>query len=335
MYRALRSEGGSTLAELASRLSLPPHECARALRELGRLHLVEPAGTGGTLVPLDTDSALVKLFEAYEARVEEQMEELERFQHSVETLLHQYRPAAMRQSVEVDIEVLPAGKQPAAVHALVSATRAGSWSMHPGPLPSADVLNAALAQDRILIARGVEVRAVYGFSAAAGKRGQRYLAALTATGVDVRLAPQLPFDLVIFDSHTALLPGNPSVPAESALVLRGSRLMPTYVALFEDVWLRASPFKPELPPEETAESPDDKHRAVLRLLANGLTDEQVGRRLGISPRTVGRTVAELMERMGALSRFQMGTLAARAGLLDTSPIANTHPNITSGAENDS
>jgi DNA-binding NarL/FixJ family response regulator len=206
--------------------------------------------------------------------------------------------------------------------------------MHPGPLPSVDHLNSALVQDKILIARGVEVRAVYAHSAAAGKRGQRYLTALVAAGVDVRLAPQLPFDLVIFDSHTALLPGNPAAPSESALVLRGSRLMPTYIALFEDAWLRANPFRPEQPSEseETEEAPDDKHHAVLRLLANGLTDEQVGRRLGISPRTVGRTVAELMDRMGALSRFQMGTLAATSGLLTGSSVASADAHQSSTSE---
>lgn len=54
---------------------------------------------------------------------------------------------------------------------------------------------------------------------------------------------------------------------------------------------------------------------MLRLLAAGLTDEAVARRLDVSVRTLRRVTADLMERLEARSRFQAGYLAATRGWL--------------------
>lgn len=62
----------------------------------------------------------------------------------------------------------------------------------------------------------------------------------------------------------------------------------------------------------TAGSPiSPREWQVLQLLAQGCTDEAVARNLGVSLRTVRRTTADLMERLGARSRFQAGLKAAR------------------------
>jgi len=54
-------------------------------------------------------------------------------------------------------------------------------------------------------------------------------------------------------------------------------------------------------------------RLLLRLLADGLTDEAAAKRLGISARTVRRTMVNLMDRLAAESRFEAGVEAARRG----------------------
>ncbi|MGI5530482.1 response regulator transcription factor [Streptomyces syringium] len=55
---------------------------------------------------------------------------------------------------------------------------------------------------------------------------------------------------------------------------------------------------------------------IVRLLAAGLKDEAIARRLGMSLRTARRHIADIMETLGAESRFQAGMLAARAGMTD-------------------
>ncbi|MDT7788025.1 MAG: hypothetical protein QOF58_6444, partial [Pseudonocardiales bacterium] len=56
-------------------------------------------------------------------------------------------------------------------------------------------------------------------------------------------------------------------------------------------------------------------REILEQLASGCKDETAARALGVSLRTYRRRVAELMDVLGASSRFQAGARAREAGLL--------------------
>ena len=58
------------------------------------------------------------------------------------------------------------------------------------------------------------------------------------------------------------------------------------------------------------------HRTILRLLADGLKDEAIARRLGMSLRTTRRHVADILSELNVSSRFQAGVAAARSGLLE-------------------
>ncbi len=49
---------------------------------------------------------------------------------------------------------------------------------------------------------------------------------------------------------------------------------------------------------------------LLRLLATGLSDQAIGRRLDLSRRTVQRRVRSLMDTFGVQTRFQLGMRAA-------------------------
>jgi DNA-binding NarL/FixJ family response regulator len=54
----------------------------------------------------------------------------------------------------------------------------------------------------------------------------------------------------------------------------------------------------------------------MTLLAAGFKDDAIARQLALSSRTVGRRVAELMESLGARTRFQAGIHAQRRRLLE-------------------
>ena len=55
--------------------------------------------------------------------------------------------------------------------------------------------------------------------------------------------------------------------------------------------------------------------AVLRLLASGRTNAQIGAELYISPKTAGVHVSNILHKLGVSGRVQAATLAERAGLL--------------------
>ncbi|MFI0942804.1 LuxR C-terminal-related transcriptional regulator [Streptomyces sp. NPDC021020] len=279
--------------------------------------LIRPVGRGGAMVPVEPDAAMKQLFESQAERLRGQAAEVALTHDRAQEIATRYRPAAMRETVGVEVDFVGDGALRAErLRSLHLSSRESMWSMHPGPLPPAEVLARSLELDAELVARGLDVRAVYGRAVAAAPSARKYLEHLAALGVEVRLADRVPFDLLLFDGTTAVMPSRPERPLDPMLVLHGSELMGTYIAMYLDVWARSAPFSGRSGGEEGgAALLSEREGDVLRLLAEGLTDEQIGKRLGISARTVRRIATTVMEQLGAASRFQAGVLAAGLGLV--------------------
>ena len=60
--------------------------------------------------------------------------------------------------------------------------------------------------------------------------------------------------------------------------------------------------------------------AVLRLLAAGRTNAQIGAELYISPKTAGVHVSNILRKLGVSGRVQAAALAERAGLLPSAQL---------------
>ncbi|MEK6311502.1 MAG: response regulator transcription factor, partial [Curtobacterium sp.] len=60
----------------------------------------------------------------------------------------------------------------------------------------------------------------------------------------------------------------------------------------------------------------DRERAVLRCIADGASNPDIGRRLGVSTGTVKEDVRALLVAFGVPTRVQLALRAAEAGLLD-------------------
>lgn len=80
---------------------------------------------------------------------------------------------------------------------------------------------------------------------------------------------------------------------------------------FEATWELAAPLPGGESTPPTGLSQVDQ--SIVSLIATGVTDEVVAERLGLSVRTVRRRTHDLMQKVGAQSRFQFGVLAARRG----------------------
>jgi DNA-binding NarL/FixJ family response regulator len=83
--------------------------------------------------------------------------------------------------------------------------------------------------------------------------------------------------------------------------------------LFDRLWDTGTPFGETPRRDEHDLTPQE--RELLMLLGIGCTDDIAARRLGISLRTVRRMSSELMNRLGARSRFEAGVRAAKEGWL--------------------
>ncbi len=56
-----------------------------------------------------------------------------------------------------------------------------------------------------------------------------------------------------------------------------------------------------------------RHRLIVRLVADGLTDREIGRRLAIAESTVRGLVVRIRAQYGATNRAHLVALAMRAG----------------------
>ncbi|MEV0193270.1 helix-turn-helix transcriptional regulator, partial [Kitasatospora purpeofusca] len=114
--------------------------------------------------------------------------------------------------------------------------------------------------------------------------------------------------MIIVDGALALLPAR----SGGALVIREPDLLTYLLDVFARDWENATPFASG--PQAAHDIAVTVKQSILVLLAKGLKDESIARRLGISLRTCRRHVSEILEGLGAHSRFQAGVFAERRGL---------------------
>jgi DNA-binding CsgD family transcriptional regulator len=131
-------------------------------------------------------------------------------------------------------------------------------------------------------------------------------------GEDARVLADHPVKLLIGDDRIGLLIPEPErVGAEGSLVVHASGLLAAFAGLFETLWTLGVPVSAATPAVQVSE----KDRKIITLMAAGLTDEAIARRLNLSRRTVVRRIAVLLDRLGATTRFQAGVQAANRGWL--------------------
>lgn len=129
-------------------------------------------------------------------------------------------------------------------------------------------------------------------------------------GEDARVLADLPVKLMIGDDHTALLVPEPDrVGVEESLVVHAGGLLAAFAGLFETLWTLGIPVSGDRAPLS------EQDRKIIALMAAGVTDDAIARRLRLSRRTVTRRIATLLDRLGATTRFQAGVQAAHRGWL--------------------
>lgn len=317
LYQALRANGSIAPEKAAAGIGLTEAEAEAGWSELRELGLIRPGRVPEEVDSVEPDTALIGLLARQREALQTQRDELTAIVRAAESLTDRYRPTVLRDAAEIEVELLIGdNRKRQSLGDFNARISESTGSMHPGPLPPAEVLVHSLAADGALVARGIKVRAIYGQSINSAPRQRKYLTDLAATGVEVRLATQVPFDLLIADAHSAFVSANPDNPSGPAVIVRGAALVRSYLALYEDCWLRAVPYSAgSVGNFEPGSELTEQHRTTMRLLANGLTDERIARKLGVSLRTVSRLVSEIMRYLQADSRFQAGVLAAAHGLI--------------------
>ncbi|MBJ8338081.1 helix-turn-helix domain-containing protein [Antrihabitans sp. YC3-6] len=195
---------------------------------------------------------------------------------------------------------------------LTTGARSEIFGMLPDTSQSKQLFSSNTAQAELARTRGVVTRTVF---PAAFTRDPVSLCAIrkrTRLGGGSRTFPEVPFPLVVVDRTVVLVPANPDRPEMDLLEVRDPALVGTMAALLERFWKQSTKIESN-PADQLAFS--ERELELVLLLQAGYTDEATARRLGVSPRTVRRMTADLMQRLGARSRFEAGIKVAQLGLV--------------------
>lgn len=156
--------------------------------------------------------------------------------------------------------------------------------------------------------RGVTLRHIWAASVLDHPQAADHAAWLTARWSAPRVTDQIPLRATLVDGTTAIL-----ADTSRTGMVRTSTTLDSLTHMADRLWASASP-APAVR-QRAALSSDTRNLLVLRLLADGLTDDAIARRIGVSVRTIRNDVAGTMTRLQARSRFQAGVRAVQLGLI--------------------
>jgi len=316
VYLTMHSAPEADMMQVAERLNLQPTEVIDALDELSDLTLLRAGLTPEhRLRPVSIERAVQALLRQQSEQLEVQRGSLAMLQSAMKELLES-RPTHETEFGQADVTAIT-GAEPAQLHLEQLILRAveSVHSFTSGAAIPPELLDAARSFDEELCRRGVQVRALYQNAIKGDRRTLEYVRWLADIGSEIRLAPVVPFRMVVLDRATGVVfRKDRSLPIEM-FVIREPAILRPMIELYESSWTTAEPLDSQGPAPTGEKAPTAQELALLRLLASGSTDEAAGKKLGISVRTVRRIMADLMERLEASSRFEAGHKATQRGWL--------------------
>ncbi len=318
VYVSILRNPGLGVEDLAAVLRWRPEQVRAALDECLRLSLVKPSwNEPGKLRAVSPDIALQALLTDQENAILDRQRRLADARNGMARFIDEHK-AAQQELHGAVVERLEGLEEIRfRIEELTHKCAAELLTFASGGPHSQASRQASQPLCEALARRGVAMRSVYLDSVHNDPATVEHLRWLHTHGDHVRTTASLPCRMLVFDRAHAVLPTDPDDTAAGALVLHGRGVIVALYELFERVWENALPFaggRPQRRERGDGELTAQEH-VVLRLLAEGLTDEVVARKLGVSVRTGRRITAELMSRLGARSRFQAGLRAAQLGWL--------------------
>lgn len=282
-----------------------------ALTELAAAHLLQRAPGPGPerWSAVAPRAAAARALAPLALLVRETHDEMDRLRGRLEELVPAYEAGAAHRdpSGSGHLELVT---DLGAVRGLIAELAAGAecelLTSQPGGGRPPESLEEAIGRDEALLARGVRMRTVYQHTARYSRPTAAYVERVTALGAQVRTLGDGLMRMLVFDGRTGLM----EVPDRSgaALVVREPNVVHFMKAAFERSWVAAEPFPVAVGPDAARSLTDELRRTIVRLLAEGLEDKVIARRLGMSERTCQRHIAGIMRAVGAKSRFQAGYL---------------------------
>jgi DNA-binding CsgD family transcriptional regulator len=319
VYAHVVQRGSVTIGDpqLSADLGLTPEVVASSLARLLDLHLLrgEPENGWRHLVPVSPEVAAASLISPIGEEINRRRALISQIQARLNLFQPYYEANRDTSSARARIEALT-NEIELSGHLHLAAEQCGRDFVGFRP----DGL-LALARIAAMARRGVTVRLLVQHSLRTDLRARAAMKEIVALGGEVRTVGQLPRQVIIFDDEVAFLLGDRG-SGPTGVAIRHQETVRLLREVVEMTWATAEPYSAgDIGYHEVT---DDLLRTIVELLASGLTDEAIARRLGVSVRTCRRHIATVLNSLDAVSRFQAGALAVSANLLDARRLRVLH-----------
>jgi DNA-binding CsgD family transcriptional regulator/sugar-specific transcriptional regulator TrmB len=161
---------------------------------------------------------------------------------------------------------------------------------------------------------GIPVRVLYSSTVRTSQEAWGDLREVAGAGARIRTSDGVFDRLVIVGDEVAFMPDHTAgKDGQAVTIVYEPAVISLLRRVYEYAWQSGSDFDADGVSDR--ETLDELKGTILDLLASGLKDDVVARRIGMSSRTFRRHMSRLMGELEAQSRFQAGVAAARAGLV--------------------
>ncbi|MEV0094736.1 LuxR family transcriptional regulator [Streptomyces sp. NPDC050738] len=288
-------------------LGITESEASAAIADLVRLRLLHLVhGCSYAYVAVNPQSASLQLLAAEDEVLRQRQHELERLRQQMHSLLPLYRANLAEEPDQPQVHHIEGREAARGVLSTLAAEAAEEILLAlPTRDPWQDPADSSAENPwPVYTTRRPDLlRVLLPEAARYDVRMREYATELHRQGGQVRTAASLPTWLMVVDSATAV------VPREQGPGLSVIHDPSTVTALrhtLTGAWDEARDFDGRYDHESARSASALIDESVLRMLLNGVEDKVIARRLDISLRTCQRRVAELMDTLGARTRFQAG-----------------------------
>jgi predicted SnoaL-like aldol condensation-catalyzing enzyme len=311
LYRAVLRNSPVTYDVLSRLVGAPVPEVAAWLDRFASAGLVEVRGD--TVVASAPERALARMISDEGQRLRSVQDQLDALQRMLPGLTAEHMVARQPRGEVVGVESIAHSEVIDVVRSLTARSTGDLLWIRPDQwrIPEGAAVDLWVQE---LLRSGRKSRVIY--PARVLEEAPEMVRGRAQLGEHVRLLAEVPGRLAVMGSAAALIPDRFDLPDEQLLIIRQPALVAALTQLFESLWERAL----AVPGLDAFGADDDAVRAsdrrlLLDQLARGAKDEQIGRTLGLSLRTVRRRVADVLDELEASSRFQAGVEAVRRGWL--------------------
>ncbi|RPE38974.1 regulatory LuxR family protein [Streptomyces sp. Ag109_O5-1] len=310
VYERARRRGGIDGRDAARELGISVEEAEEVLKNLRSLHLLRAVGGAG--VPADApdermeavpvELAFGLLSGGMEHSLREALDSLGAARRGVAGLRAVFQTLTLEGgNGDGPLRIPDTGTVNELIEEAASACVEEVLTCQPGGGRPAELLKEAVDRDLSMLGRGVRMKVLYQHAARRDRPTQAYVEKAVGHGAQVRTLADLPPRFIAFDRSVAFLEDEGA--ADGATVVTQPLTVRFLCRVFDVAWTHGTPFRSSVENSAVAEG---IQRSIIGMLADGMRDDMIARRLAISLRTCRKHISEIMQRFESETRFQAG-----------------------------